>query len=71
MVHAFLLLLYIGVGNERYLASDDMYFYSVHDCNYFADNLTKRFGYRTAIKKDLAVAYCIPKLVDPKKVTLY
>jgi len=71
MVHVFVLMLYIGVGNERTLASGDMYFYSVHDCNYFAEHLSKRYGYRIANEKDLGVAYCVPRLVDPKKVTIY
>ena len=71
MIHAFLLLLYVGVGNERTLVSDDMYFRSIHDCNYFAEHLSKRYGYKTDKAKDLGVAYCVPKLVNPQEVTIY
>ena len=71
MIHAFLLLLYVGVGNERTLVSDDMYFRSIHDCNYFAEQLSKRYGYKIDRAKDLGVAYCVPKLVNPKEVTIY
>lgn len=71
MSHVFLLLLYVGVGNERTLVSDDMYFWSVLDCNYFASQLTKRYGFKTDAHKDLGTAYCVPKLVNSKEVTIY
>ena len=64
-------MLYIG----GVLQSDNMHFYDVTRCNYFANELTKRFGnfkYYTQIPSNkLAVAYCIPKLVDPNKIIVY
>ena len=40
MVHVFLLMLYIGVGDDRRLVSNDMYFRNVNTCNYFAKELS-------------------------------
>ena len=75
MIHAFLLLLYLGTGEDRRLASGDMYFENINDCLYFADKLAKRYGnyryldYMNA--KDRATAYCVPKYVDSEKVRVY
>jgi len=40
MIHAFLLVVILG-GKVQ---SQDMYFRSVTDCNYFASQITKRYG---------------------------
>ena len=40
MIHAFLLVVVLG-GEVQ---SQDMYFRSVVDCNYFASQVTKRYG---------------------------
>ena len=71
MIHVFLLLVYVGVGSNRTLVSDDMCFRSIHYCNYFAEHLAKRYGYRTNPKQDLGVAYCVPKHVYPQEVKIY
>ena len=44
MVHAFLLLVYLGTGETRSLVSGDMYFYSIVDCNFYAAQVSKRYG---------------------------
>ena len=36
MIHVFLLFVYVGVGEDKRLTSNDMYFRSVDDCVYFA-----------------------------------
>ena len=75
MIHAFLLMLYLGTGEHRTLESADMYFYDVNDCNYFAAKLARRYGnYRYAQyidPKDRATAYCVPKYVNPTNVRIY
>lgn len=65
MVHVFLLMLYIGVGDDRRLVSNDMYFRNVNTCNYFAKELSKRYStYAMMDNRDKATAYCLPKYVN-------
>ena len=60
MIHAFLLVVVLG-GDVQ---SQDMYFRSVVDCNYFASPITKRYGNYGSISgvptQHKATAYCKP-----------
>jgi hypothetical protein len=58
MIHVFLLFVYMGLGEDKRLKSNDMYFRSVDDCVYFAQRLSKQ-------SKNIT-AYCLPVLVDSK-----
>ena len=73
--HVFLLLVYIGTGDFRTLDSDDMYFWDINECNYFASRVTKRYGnyeYSDFIDaKDRVTAYCVPRYVNPDDVKVY
>lgn len=75
MIDAFLLLVYLGTGDFRKLESGNMYFYSVTECNYFASQVSKRYGnYRYSQHldaKDRVTAYCVPKQVDAEQVKVY
>lgn len=75
MIDAFLLLVYLGTGEFRKLDSADMYFYSVTECNYFASEVSKRYGNyglsQYIDQKDRVTAYCVPRRVDPKIVKVY
>jgi hypothetical protein len=75
MTHVFLLLVYLGTGEQRTLTSGDMYFYDVNRCNYFASQVSKRYGnyryYDYMDAKDRVTAYCVPRLVDSKTITIY
>jgi hypothetical protein len=75
MEHVFLLLVYLGAGDGRNLISNDMYFRSITDCNFFASELAKRYGnyryYSYIDPKDRVTAYCIPKYIDPDSVKVY
>ena len=59
MIHAFLLLVFL----DGKLVSNDLYFYNVDDCTYFARALHKQAGQITA--------YCLPKQINPKNVKVY
>ncbi len=59
MIHAFLLFVFL----DGRLVSNDLYFYNVDDCIYFARALHKQGGQITA--------HCLPKLIDPDKVKVY
>lgn len=75
MTDVFLLLVYLGTGDLRRLESADLYFYSITECNYFASQVTKRFGnysYKDYLDpKDRATAYCVPRRIDSKEVKVY
>ena len=64
MIHAFLLFVFLtnDDGTKR-LVSNDLYFYNVDECTYFARALHKQGGDITA--------YCLPRLVDPEKIKVY
>ena len=55
MIHAFLLFVFVGIGEDKRLKSNDMYFRSVDDCVYFAQRLHKQGKTITA--------YCLPVVV--------
>ena len=44
MEHVFLLLVYLGTGDFRQFESGDMYFRSITECNFFAKEMSKRYG---------------------------
>ena len=56
MIHAFLLFVYVGVGDSERLISKDMYFRNLNECVWYAQKLHKQGKKITA--------YCLPKLVD-------
>ena len=75
MIHVFLLMVYLGVGEDRRLISDNMYFRSVTDCNFFASEITKRYGnyeYGHYLDpRDRVTAYCVPKYLQKGSVEVY
>jgi len=75
MVHVFILLVYIGTGESRYLASGDMYFRSITDCNFYAREVSRRYGsytYRDWVdERDRVTAYCVPKYLKKGTVEVY
>ena len=75
MLHVFLLVVYIGTGESRYLASGDMYFKSITTCNFFAAEVSKRYGtYRHLDwmdERDRVTAYCVPKYIKEGVIEVY
>ena len=67
MIHVFLLMMYLGTGDDRRLTSADMYFRNINTCNYFANRLSKRYGnYRYIDRMDSRYrvsVYCFPKYI--------
>jgi|TARA_X000001316_G_C916195_1_gene30549 hypothetical protein len=70
MIHIFLLVVYLGVGEDRRLISNDMYFYDINRCNYFAKQVSKRYGnyrYMDFIDpRDRVTSYCKPIYTNPE-----
>ena len=75
MMHVFLLMVYLGTGDERKLVSNNMYFRSIDRCNYFASQVSKRYGnfkYNSYLDpKDRVTAYCLPKYINTKNIEIY
>ena len=69
MVHVFVLVLYLGMGPERVPIKSELYFRRVDTCNWYAQELVKRFGYTQT--NDYGTAYCLPQLVNPNEVMVY
>jgi len=63
MTHAFLLFVFLGVGEERRLVSNDLYFRDLSECVWYAQTIHKQGNQITS--------YCLPKLVNPEQVRLY
>jgi hypothetical protein len=63
MTHAFLLFVFLGVGEEKKLVSNDLYFKDLNECVWYAQIIHKQGSQITS--------YCLPKLVNPDKVRLY
>ena len=59
MIHAFLLFVFL----DGKLVSDDLYFRNLDEC--------LSFSVRIARQSKGINSYCLPKLVDPKKVKVY
>ena len=52
-----------------------MYFYDIKECNFFAKQVSKRYGNYGFVEymdpKDRVTAYCVPKQVDPERIKVY
>ena len=58
MHHAFLLFVFLGLGDDKRLVSNDLYFRDLRECKWYAQKLHEQG--RTV------TAYCLPKLVNDK-----
>ena len=69
-MHVFVLMVYLGYGDDRTLLSEDMYFYRVDLCNKEASEVVKRYSTHGIEVEDRVVAYCVPKYLNqvPKNV---
>ena len=53
------------------VVSADMHFYDINRCNYFAGQMSKRYGQGNFPPDQSVLAYCKPKLVDTSTVKVY
>ena len=73
MTHTFLLIVYLG----QKVINQDMYFYDVDRCKYFAERITKQPAVpnRTAGEDEPKTmkytAVCEPRRVNPSGVSIY
>jgi len=73
MIHAFVLILYLG----QKIVSEDMHFYSIDNCIYYAERLNKqpavpnRRGGEDVPKTMSYTAVCEIRTVDPKTTRVY
>ena len=75
VIHAFMLVVVLGTGDDRREQRDPMYFRSIDVCQYYAKRIPKQYGnfsYRQYIDpKDRITAYCKPVKLDATKVQVY
>lgn len=67
MIHVFLLTVLLN-GKP---ISNDMYFYSIDRCNYFASRVIRSYGFSNIPDEHKRAAYCKPVRVDSTKITIY
>ena len=64
MQHVFLLVVFLGVGEDKKMVSNDLYFRDLNECVWYAQTLHKQGKTITA--------YCLPKLIaDGSDVKVY
>jgi len=67
VTYVFVLLLYLGTGEDRSLSSDELEFATLEACNRHASAIVKRYSTHGISLKDRAVAYCVPKVLKDIK----
>ena len=70
-MHVFVLMVYIGYGDNRVLLEENMYFYRVNHCNSVANEVVKRYSTHGITLKDRVVAYCVPKYLEGMPENVY
>jgi hypothetical protein len=63
MIHAFLLFVFIGIGEDKKLVSNDLYFKDLNDCLWYAQKLHKQGSEITS--------YCLSRSIDSGTVRVY
>ena len=75
VIHAFMLVVVLGTGEDRREQRDPMYFRSIDVCQYYAKRIPRQYGnysYSSYVDaKDRVTAYCKPIKVDDTKVLVY
>jgi len=64
MIQVFMLVLIMGIGEDRKPIEETLYFKSVITCNLTAKELSKRWGHWSHM--DQVTVYCVPASVDSK-----
>jgi len=70
-MHVFVLMVYIGYGENRVLLEENMYFYRVNHCNSVANEVVKRYSTHGITLEDRVVAYCVPKYLEEMPENVY
>jgi len=75
MLTVFLLVMFLGTGDERREVKTNLRFYSVTECNFFARELARRYGNYQTIERmdhrDRVTTYCVPQEIDPDELRVY
>ena len=66
-MHVFVLMVFLGEGKAP--ISNNMYFYDINRCNWFASQVVKRYGNYDNLDyvpaEHRATAYCKPVYINP------
>jgi hypothetical protein len=75
MLTVFLLMMFVGTGDERREVRTNLRFYSVTECNFFAKELARRYGnyaHRDWMdRRDRVTTYCVPDIIAPGEIEVY
>ena len=71
MIHAFMLVIFMGASEARKQEPNPMYFRSIYRCLYYAKRVTKQYSNYIIPVEDRVVAYCKVVKVDPKGTLVY
>jgi len=70
-MHVFVLMVYMGYGDDRVLTSSNMRFYNIDHCNYVASAVVRRYSSHGITTKDRVVAYCVPEKLEDNSLPVY
>tara|TARA_R110002072_G_scaffold190104_2_gene347118 strand:+ start:473 stop:694 length:222 start_codon:yes stop_codon:yes gene_type:complete len=62
MIQVFMLVLIMGIGEDRKPIDETLYFRSIEVCNATAKELAKRWGHWSIL--DQVSVYCLPTSID-------
>ena len=75
MIHAFMLVVVMGAGEEAKQQPSPMYFRSIDVCQYYARRIPRQYGnYGSKYlvpPEHRITAYCKPVYIDPNRKTVY
>lgn len=75
MIHAFILIVLIGSGEDAKQQPSPMYFRSIDVCQYYAKRIPRQYGNygsKWMVPAEHRItAYCKPVKVDPQRTTVY
>jgi|TARA_B100001094_G_scaffold154585_1_gene149555 hypothetical protein len=75
IIHAFVLVVVLGTGDDRREQPNPMYFRSIDVCQYYARRIPRQYGNygnkHLVPAKDRITAYCKPTSVDDSKTLVY
>ena len=75
MIHAFILIVLIGSGEDAKQQPSPMYFRSIDVCQYYAKRIPRQYGNygsKWMVPAEHRItAYCKPVKVNPQNTTVY
>lgn len=75
MVTVFVVMMFLGTDDDRREIDTNLRFFDLIECNWYAKELSKRYGNYTSYyymdRRDRVTTYCVPIHVNPDEVKVY